>query len=169
MINIVKWVKESLSSEDLRRHIFDDEGGDSKDVLISFMGDGATYFIKPWFEIDAAFMIEYGPAMVSRFCIREEFLENDIFKYHGKPRGYSKGLHSMLLIGVRTDEENQKKIFLLQNWWEDKQFVECCETYLTDCRAEAVFVKNPQHLQTQFPVFKANYAETGDFIEHPER
>eukprot|EP00291_Cryptomonas_curvata_P027264 CAMPEP_0172160930 /NCGR_PEP_ID=MMETSP1050-20130122/5835_1 /TAXON_ID=233186 /ORGANISM="Cryptomonas curvata, Strain CCAP979/52" /LENGTH=262 /DNA_ID=CAMNT_0012830755 /DNA_START=144 /DNA_END=932 /DNA_ORIENTATION=+ len=167
MINIVKWIKDSFNAEDLRRHIFDDEGGDSKDILSSFMSD----FIKPWFEVDAALMLEYGPAMVSRFSVSEDFADADQLRHHGKPGVLVKGRHSMLLVGVRFEklsDGNVEKIFLLQNWWKQKQFVEFSESYLVACKAEAVFVKGPQHLLSTIPSVIANYAETAD-VEHQER
>ncbi len=47
----------------------------------------------------------------------------------------------MVVLGVRTEGESQ--IFMLQNWWRDKQFVEVSEDYMTmDC--SICFIGTPQ-------------------------
>ncbi len=47
----------------------------------------------------------------------------------------------MVVLGVRTEGESQ--IFLLQNWWRNKQFVEVSEDYMTmDC--SICFIGTPQ-------------------------
>jgi hypothetical protein len=43
--------------------------------------------------------------------------------------------HALLLIGVRTDNKN-KKYYLFQNWWREKQFFEADEEYLIQCEVE---------------------------------
>ena len=63
----------------------------------------------------------------------------------------------MLLIGHRTEKRNEdmqeRHIFLLQNWWKAKQFVEVDDEYLANCNACLFFVKSthtkfPQNLST---------------------
>ena len=74
----------------------------------------------------------------------------------------------MALIGVRQDETG-KLWFLLQNWWEAKQFVEMDEEYLEASGAIVSFVKTPQHsIPTEFPVNFARFAENENGLDKSE-
>jgi hypothetical protein len=70
--------------------------------------------------------------------------------------------HAMILLGVNADRK-----FLLQNWWKKKQFVECSESYLEECGAEAIFVKNISLISTSLPRMDGVYAEAAD-VDHEE-
>jgi hypothetical protein len=48
----------------------------------------------------------------------------------------------MVLIGHRLEGDND--IYLLQNWWKSRQFVEVDHNYLIRCNATAYFVKTDQ-------------------------
>lgn len=49
----------------------------------------------------------------------------------------------MVLIGTRVDSKLSCR-FLLQNWWEMKQFVEVDVDYLKKCGATLYFVNTAQ-------------------------
>jgi len=77
--------------------------------------------------------------------VDDEFLHSDKYCFHGKRSGNSLGLplHSMVMVGHR--KENGKELFLLQNWWHTKPFVEVTIDYLqTSCGAYVHVVKTPQ-------------------------
>jgi hypothetical protein len=87
-------------------------------------------------------LIEYGPAFVNNFAVYKEFLDVRIKRHD--VRGAAKcGTHAMVLLGVRIDSTG-KLWFLLQNWWEGKQFVEVSEDYWSAVTARAFFVKTTQ-------------------------
>ncbi len=66
----------------------------------------------------------------------------------------------MLLVGVKGSGES--KIFLLQNWWSKKQFVQVSTSYLADCLPLIYFVRTPQtEIDKRYPVVYGGYAESG--------
>lgn len=48
--------------------------------------------------------------------------------------------HSMVLIGGRIDD-NDRTWLLLQNWWDDMQFIEVSVDYFKACKGELSFVE----------------------------
>jgi hypothetical protein len=91
----------------------------------------------------------YSPALVVKCRVQDGFCESNTHYYSGaaapKPPLKAQGsnmLHAMLLIGIR-DEEG-KRWFLLQNWWEPCQFVEVDAEYLKSCKPRILFIKTPQ-------------------------
>jgi hypothetical protein len=164
-INMIQWMRESFGRKELRRHIFDGLGGESKDILERFLRSEIALRTKEVSCIDSSVLKEFGPALLSRFHVYEHFQTKGKISFMEEDRknfGECKGFHSMLLIGVRSEigsDGAEKKIFLLQNWWEDKQFVECSDRYLRLCRAEAVFVTEPDAFIDTLPTVNGIYAE----------
>ena len=68
----------------------------------------------------------------------------------------------MILVGVSSN-----RTFLLQNWWKNKQFVECSERYLESCGAEAIFVRDCSKISNDLPRMGGVYAEAAD-VDHEE-
>jgi hypothetical protein len=67
----------------------------------------------------------------------------------------------MVLVGVRM--EGSEKVFLLQNWWRKKQFVEVSEGYLRRCEARIAFVQTPQpEVPDGFLARQGLFAESSD-------
>ena len=164
-INMIQWMRESFGRKELRRHIFDGLGGESKDILERFLKSEIAFKAEDVSCIDSSVLKEFGPALLSRFHVYEHFQTKGKISFMEEDRknfGEFKGFHSMLLIGVRSEIGSDgavKKIFLLQNWWEDKQFVECSDRYLRLCRAEAVFVTEPDAFIDTLPTVNGIYAE----------
>lgn len=88
------------------------------------------------------------------------------------------GLHAMVIIGYR-EREDGSYVFLLQNWWRDRHFVEVSAAYLAQAEATCVFItteriksidiaRNPQTVTVD-----GRYAETkadvGDCISPQKR
>jgi hypothetical protein len=90
---------------------------------------------------------KHGPALVAGFQTSSDFHNTSLWRHVGNTRqpltfsqdGPHAG-HAMVLVGVRTDEQTGTKRVLLQNWWRDKQFVECDGEYLRASGAQLVFV-----------------------------
>lgn len=157
MLDIVHFVQTNLSCTDLRKRIVDDEGGSSVSILKSItrsdnilavaLADAPAYFDK------------YGPALVSVFRVHRDFVSKQKFHYSGSPTGEYEGNHAMVLVGYRTDANN-KTVFLLQNWWKEKQFVEVATDYMMACQPIIYFVTAP--LQSIDPKFRTN---AGQYFE----
>jgi hypothetical protein len=115
-----KLIREIFTAEQLEQHIFYDGGGSSHSMLKYILMKGSKSFASDNLVYN---LRRFGPGLVSLFEVHEEFTEKTKFSYSGKPKGDFIGLHAMVLIGHRKDS-NGKDIFLLQNWWKDKQFIE---------------------------------------------
>lgn len=76
-----------------------------------------------------------------------DFQESGRFRYEGCPVGEAEG-HAMVLVGIRKDASNQV-FFLLQNFWNEKQFDELRQDFLMQSVIEKqfqrafVFVEGP--------------------------
>ena len=67
----------------------------------------------------------------------------------------------MVLIGVKGSGND--RIFLLQNWWKKKQFIQVSVDYLTACLPAIYFVKTAQtEIPFRFPAKLANFCESVD-------
>ena len=158
---------ESFTSEQLYQHIIEDEGGQSCDFLERILepGSGVLHISDPS-TISQGDMERYGPGLVYQFKVHEDFEIPGCLSYLDKPMTYRDQRHSMVLIGIRM--EGKQKIFLLQNWWRKKQFVEVSAEYLSACSASVAFVKTPQtKVPTRFKVKYAAFAESS-YLDKPE-
>jgi hypothetical protein len=93
---------------------------------------------------------EYGPALIHLHV-------DSSFKYSGA-YSFKKPLdqdhyHTMLLIGYRR--VGMRHVFLLQNWWERKAYVEVTKSFLSKQSARVTFVKKKQECIPD--KFKVNY------------
>jgi hypothetical protein len=85
-------------------------------------------------------LTKFGAGLVTKFHVDDNFRDSDNFSFTGsvdidttKTTG-----HAMVLVGVREDKLGQGW-FLLQNWWEGKQFVEMTLEYLKSSNALLYF------------------------------
>jgi hypothetical protein len=80
MINMIKWMRTSFSSRLLHRHIFENLGGDSQDILQKLLGGPGPRRTVPkqWCEIDQDVFRLHGPALVCRFGVYPGFKANDL-------------------------------------------------------------------------------------------
>jgi hypothetical protein len=107
------------------------------------------------------------PALVSNFKVSQDFLKGGLSftqpYYLGKD---FVGFHAMLLVGGRV--KDGKYFFLLQNWWENRSFIEVSAEYMYSAEATISFVEQeiieiPSNIQcTDSP-----YAKTA--TDAPER
>lgn len=153
MLNIVGYVREKFTTNQLKKHILENEGGSSSDLLKILTK--TTSIISSIDQIKENFDT-YGPALVSVFKIYEDFCISDQFHYHDLPSGEFNGNHAMVLVGYR--EEQGKDYFLLQNWWKKKQFVEVSSSYLIASGAVIYFVTGTVSLlENNFPANDGSY------------
>ena len=80
MINMIEWMRTSFSSRLLHRHIFENLGGDSQDILQKLLGGPGPRRTVPkqWCEIDQDVFRLYGPALVCRFGVYSGFKASDL-------------------------------------------------------------------------------------------
>jgi len=156
MIDISKLIRENFDALQLEDHIFKDDGG-SSETMLRFILETNSIVSTTKIDCISQDLKKFGPLLVSRFKVHAEFSQ-DIPKYHGKPTEEYKGLHAMILIGARID--NDKEFFLLQNWWKSKQFIEVDKEYLKLSSAALYYVETPQlSIPNQFPVYYAKFSE----------
>jgi hypothetical protein len=164
MIDISKLIRDTFSARGLEKHIFDDEGGNSLDMLTSILEEDSVIASanRPYPEQ----LKNYGPGLVSLFCVRDEFVDRSVHKHHGKPKGKIHGRHGMVMIGSATDPTTGKSVYLLQNFWKQKQFIEVDEDYLEYSGAKIHFVKTAQtKIPDTFAVDMEVYAENEQYVD----
>jgi hypothetical protein len=161
-------IREVFSADELGKHICNDEGDSSRILLGKILTPKSIIVTSKevCYEED---LKAYGPALVTHFVVHEDFEDTTVHRHHGRPVGETKGMHCMVLIGCRTDEASGRKLYLLQNWWESKQFVEVDAEYLEQCGVTVFFVETPQTcIPDVFPTTVATYVEVDSFLDKSE-
>jgi hypothetical protein len=145
MVDIADYLRKHMATEPLKNHIFADSGGHSTEFARTILGfETQESFEKP--DVKCAevphFMKQYGPGLVSSMEIWSCFLDPHQWVHVGLPRGRKQGHHAMVLVGYRHEKGALR--FLLQNWWQQKAFVEVDGNYLRACGALLTFCNTPQ-------------------------
>ena len=163
VLDIATFIKEKFDNKSLEKHIFDNEGGRSVKELERILH--AKSKIKKVDITDISGIIQalrkYGPALVSNFMVYEDFCQVSVHKHYGSvPADCDKiGRHAMVMVGYK--EEDDRHIFLLQNWWLHKQFVEVDSEYLMDCEATLHWVVTEQpSIPDKMPIKSGTWMET---------
>ena len=168
MIDIAKLIRDTFSAQQLEDHIFKDDGG-SSETMLKYILQPKSIVISTEVVLAEQRLKEFGPLLVARFMVHEDFMSTETHKHHGEPTGNKKGLHAMILIGTRTNDEG-KKFFLLQNWWKAKQFIEIDEEYLKHSAATLYYVETPQlSIPETFTVDFARFAENENLLDKADR
>lgn len=141
-VDIRKFVLQHLDVEHLSKVITRVGGGASRYVFQTLVGDRAKMF--PCGFSDNNNDVEenlrkYGPGLITGFQVEQKF-HGDSASHGGAFHGPVLGSHSMVLVGIRRDENNKPWI-LIQNWWRSKQFCEVDSTYFTSANATILFCK----------------------------
>ena len=152
VIDIAEMIKTKFTSDQIYNYIANDNGGSSVVVLEYFAGlisrdmECSIDSIPVVSSISVKFVTEdmfisYGPFVLSGFDVYNDFYTgNQIsFTSASSPSGECIGKHAMLVIGVRKST-NGELIFLIQNWWEEKQIVEMSQLYLMQHHARVCYI-----------------------------
>jgi hypothetical protein len=142
MMNATIYLRTKLSSDNLKRYFEGFRGLCSRSMINDFLDEGSEVREISTECISRKTFEAYGPGLLSMFAVFDDFCEADVLSYMECPTGHFRGYHCMVVLGVRN--ENQSRIFLLQNWWQDKQFVEVSEEYLDFMECSIYFVATPQ-------------------------
>ena len=156
MLNISEYLKKYMPSESLFEHIWSNKGGDSWDFLNNILENKpksriiSTASDASLLDFDLPEKLRaYGPGLVSGFKVTKEFALDE-WQHLGE---YSSetflGRHAMVLVGYRT--VNEKKRYLLQNWWKAKPYIEVDANYLFSSDAIIRFIKEPQMEMGRYP------------------
>lgn len=168
MINLADIIRNHFTAKQLETHVFADEGGSSLKFLRTLLAAGSlvestgTERYQEWLQL-------HGPALVANFEVYPDFLNQRVHKHYGSPPTGSspRGQHAMVLVGARVDESG-RRLFLLQNWWKEKQFVEVDEEYLKRCGAVVHFITTPQSsVPSNFAADAGHWFET-EMLDKPE-
>lgn len=161
-----------MASDQLTRHIVDDQGGSSHAFLASLLLSNSDVVAVSPDAVDREFLLSHGPLLVSRFHVYDDFYQGNSCVFHAwSGTGENHGGHAMVLIGVRMDNAGQR-FFLLQNWWTKRQFIEVSYHYLVKSNAILHSVKT---VQDRFPQpfdevhFQVCFAETESCVDKPEK
>jgi hypothetical protein len=158
MINLVQFIKQHSSVEQLEHHIFDNRGGNSVGFLESILEPNSTLVDVTVLDRIPDALKAYGPRLVSGFKVHQDFANSTIHHHNRTHSGTYVGNHAMALVGHRST--NGTQYFLLQNWWKKKQFVEVDASYLEKSGASVWFIKTPQTgVPKDFAVNYANFYE----------
>jgi hypothetical protein len=164
MLDIAKIIQGNFDADQLYEHIFNAKGGSAPGVLRFILQPGSVVSNWPAVLLDQTRLEKFGPHLLATFMVHEDFMYHDKFSYRGKPSGKRVGLHAMVIIGVRM--EGTSKVFLVQNWWAKKQFVEMDEEYMESCEGIPMFVETRQtEIPKQFDQVFEMYAETNVDLE----
>ena len=159
MLDINQYVSKNMNSDQLVQHFFS-RGGNSIETLRSILAPGSYIDVHGIFEIDVELIKKYGPGLITRFKVYSDFLNENVDVHSGLPTGTYVGDHCMLLVGVKGSGDSQ--MFLVQNWWCNKQFVQISRSYLLGCLPIVYFVHTPQtEIQNQYRLVYGCYAESG--------
>lgn len=100
--------------------------------------------------------VVHMPALVSNFCVDRNFFSSQKVSFLDDSMNFSDiiGLHSMILVGIRESSE-YGHVFLLQNFWEHRFFIEVSVNYLHHSEAIITFVETEiSIIPSKFPLLQ---------------
>ena len=189
MLNVAKYIVEFFSADMIYAHVVKDTGASSDTFLKNIMGLKARDTLSLSIParateaaaiiIDAEFAAEEaeraaealkicGVGLVARFKVEPAFQGTEVSFTANALQDEAIGLHAMTLVGHR--ENDGQHLFLLQNWWKEKQFIEVSAEYLAAADARITFVgKEVTEIPKEFPTNDNVFCmETEDLAEELE-
>jgi hypothetical protein len=172
MLDLLKFLREKLEPDELSSYIFKIEGGDSHLFMKRIIGPDSYILPSGVHDIIENYK-KYGPALVQKFEVREDFLNCNVHHHYGTSTSNKViGYHSMALVGYRIDESNNrnKRFYLLQNWWREKQFIEVDDEYLKKYVGAIYFIVTPQTeiVDHEPPTYECGKYRNVEGIDKPE-
>jgi hypothetical protein len=99
-------------------------------------------------KIDRQLLVAIGPGMIVNYLVHEDYDIPGKLSYTNEPGAPLKTIerHAMLLLGVRTEisAEGESQVFFVQNWTEEKQFIEFSADHLRKAEAQVYFLYKDQ-------------------------
>lgn len=191
MLDLAKYVRNQFNSDDLEKYLLTDLGGDTRHffLLLADLKPSQVIHLKSE-NIEADLLVdvtepspetgnltacwkrlvEFGPAVVTHFLVAEDFR-----RFKQRPAGsfvlprFSEPVtktmegdrHAMLLVGMHFCCIDRKWHLLLQNWWDDMQFLDVTAEYFHSTGAQLIFcTKRLTSYLPNIPTLASAYAET---------
>jgi hypothetical protein len=110
-------------------------------IFAALVQEQTTMSVEIPFETVRDEMKKSGTALVQMFKTHEDLQDSQRFRYSSKPEGPAEG-HAMLLVGVRRNANNEV-FFLMQNFWEGKQYLELRIDYFMHSEGKMTFFHEP--------------------------
>eukprot|EP00754_Rhynchopus_humris_P024135 Rhum_TRINITY_DN14868_c1_g1::Rhum_TRINITY_DN14868_c1_g1_i1::g.125171::m.125171 len=178
MLNVAKYIVQYFNAKRVYKHVVGPQGESSLAFLRcitdlrkkdlerrDFKPDSDDNVRRLQMELKVAEVKKYGVGLVSEFQVEPAFQGPQSSFLANALTGEVEGFHAMTLVGHR--EKDGQHIFLLQNWWRQKQFVEVSAEYLAAAGAAIAFVKKEvTEIRSDLPSNKNVYSmETEDVGE----
>ncbi len=180
MIDMASYIKQFWRGDRLFKYIAMDSGGSATKFLdeinVGTEGFSVDSQLFP-LPLNPRFLdfcrkllsfLEHKPVLVSSFTVYDSFYSSTggvsfIDLPHESENEV--GGHAMVLIGgriVKTDDGKEQFVFLLQNWWTDRYFIEVSADYLAAVKVILTFVESEiTRIPTDFPrVQEVAFVET---------
>jgi hypothetical protein len=164
MLNMITYLRQRQSPSGLYNHIWRNQGGDSVRFLLKILRDvRRTLEILPDSLSEGEstlreYMDKFGPGLVSRFEVTENFRTSNNWQYTGHFEAPENSMHAMVLIGYRELKGGEYR-YLLQNWWKSMPYVEVDLEYLVSSNAVVHFIKERQEKIGPFETNSLNLVE----------
>jgi hypothetical protein len=142
--DLSRFVRNLYDAKHLYDYIVEDEG-DTFHAVLNKLLDGAYDVPEEFGHMKFAAYVSklnnYGPAIIKMF-VGDDFKRKNQYTYEGQPPQCAdddKEGHAMLLVGVMKVGDDDKCVegtdlfFILQNFWQDKQFVMVRRDYFQAC------------------------------------
>jgi len=159
MINLTSFMLRFMATDAIWEYIYENTGGFSADPLEKLAGPGVvveTEKVSTPEHIVSMFKA-HGPVLLSRVVVDRDLLDSGISRHVGpvahlpaKPNR-----HAMAIVGWRHEEDGTT-VFLVQNWWDTKQFFECDVVNLKARGARVSWIATPvMALPEDYPQYSA--------------
>lgn len=146
--DLSRFMRNFYDAKALHEYIMKDEGDTfhaALDKLLEGDYDVPEEFGSMGFDGYVSKLKEHGPAIVKMF-VGDDFKRAKQYKYEGKPQyaDNEREGHAMLLVGVIRVGEDADSVdgtdlyFILQNFWQHKQFVMVRRDYFRACSVSEV-------------------------------
>eukprot|EP00050_Salpingoeca_kvevrii_P004545 m.255373 g.255373 ORF g.255373 m.255373 type:complete len:141 (-) comp11011_c0_seq20:332-754(-) len=113
-----------------------------------------NHLVHPWVGTNSCFAVWFS--RFSRFSLQLLFHPSLL------------GMHAMVIVGFKRPE-NGKLLFLVQNWWAQKQFVVMDENYLQACGGSLAAIETPQrNVPDEMPTVTGRIVETEILLDMRE-
>jgi hypothetical protein len=170
MLNMAEYLKKYMPGDRLYEHIWNNKGGDSLEFLENILEekprvDGIASRQTDTLRNDDLDILlnAHGPGLVSGFAVAKDFTGDD-WQHLGKYEVEKfEGRHAMVLVGYRIFDG--KKLYLLQNWWKKKPYIEVDVDYLLSSKATVHFIKQRQFKMGDYPTSMESLIECESGID----
>jgi hypothetical protein len=149
MLNMAEYLKKYMSGDALYKHIWEDEGGNSINFFERILKDKPDPMdLNPHSSRKELNNLR----LVSGFSVTKDFSNytKKLWQHIGIDQDPTiVGQHAMVLVGYRSC--GKKLRYLLQNWWEEKPYVEVDGDHLRRSKATVHFMTKPLLEMGEYP------------------